>query len=443
MSATPARRRSPPPADSSSSFRLRHLLGLLILGAVACWLFPRGKSAWQLHNLAVTYADYGLCMVGPLGPELLRSDRSQFLELSRRRVLSAAPLDRPFQSCHPLALRMQLSHAATRIHGAQALDFTEHHHSPSHTARYSVNDLVADTTPLDRLATRAWPFVRSGPAKLMKPSSHAREAAHPASAPRPGWGSGLPERRFLYRSTAPFGDTFVSALGSGANGITLISKNRGVDWVPGGGHLVEELRDHCVADEEGRAFTLSRLNDGRHIVLSQGPSAAPGVSLLAPAALKLASISCDASALVAALVEEPDASGHRPVQLRICPFRRPCQDLTPPDLAGARLYYPADVARLEGDIVLARTWGGVTRVASSRDGGRSWTPWMIAFDRQSAGVDSPAPFRLLVAADMLLLYTGDDAGGRYPLLVSHDHGASFIAPAQLKPSAATPVASTR
>jgi len=108
-------------------------------------------------------------------------------------------------------------------------------------------------------------------------------------------------------------------------------------------------------------------------------------------------------------------------------------------MGGAKLYYPADVARIGGDTIIARTSGGVTRVVSSRDDGRTWTPWIVAFDSQSSQISAPAPFRLLVVADDLLLYSGTPAGERYPLLVSSDHGASFHAP-EVQESAAQAVA---
>ena len=218
-------------------------------------------------------------------------------------------------------------------------------------------------------------------------------------------------------------------LGSGANASVLMSKNGGVDWTRGGDRLASELHDRCIVDEEGRAFTLSRMNDGRRIVLSQGPGAPPQVAALGPAEEEIAGISCDQSALVAALELPAEHNGLRPVRLRLCPFRRPCQDMILPALGEDKLYYPVDVARVGGDTVLARSSGGITRVASSRDDGRSWTPWIVAFDALSAGTNSPAPFRLLVVGDDLLLYSGAEGGGAYPLLTSADHGASFRAPA--------------
>lgn len=416
------------PIVAKAPFRLRHLLALGLAGLLVSWVWPRGQAAWQLHNMAVAYADYALCMVGPTGPEVLQAEPEQFLELARRRVITAMPEERPFSSCQKFTERLPLPHAAYRVHGAQAADFVEYHNAPAPSGTASLAQLELSLSSLDALSTRAWPFVRNGASKLMKPSSHAKEAAHVAAPPSPGWGSGLPATRALYRSTASFGDTVVLAHGSGANAHVLISKNRGIDFRPGGRQLASELQDRCVVDDEGRAFTISRLDDGRRIVLSQGPGAPPQLAALGSDEEEVAAISCDESALVAALVQPKDKSGYRPIRLRLCHFRRPCKDLSHPSLGDARLYYPADVARIGGDTVVARTSGGVTRVASSRDDGRTWTPWIVAFDTQSSQVFAAPPFRLLVVGDDLLLYSGAAGGQKYPLLVSRDHGASFHPP---------------
>lgn len=409
-------------------FRLRHVLGLILLGLIGTWIWPRGHAAWRLHNLAVIHADYALCMVGPTGPELLRSDSAGFIELVRRRLISVMPDEQPFIACQKFVERMRVSHSAFRLHGAQAVDFTEYHNAPAAAPRLSLDALQISSAALEELAEDAWPFVRSGPGKLMKPSSYAKEAPHVTVAGPPGRGTGLPAARSIYRSTAAYGDAVVVALGSGANARILMSKNRGIDWVPGGRHLASEIQDRCLADEEGRAFTLSRMSDGRRIVVSQGPGAPPQVAVLAPSEEEIAGISCDKSALVASLVLPEDAAGRRPLRLRLCPFRRPCSDLDPPNTGRDPLYYPADVARVGGDTIIARTSGGITRVSSSRDDGRSWLPWTVAFDRASTGSDSPAPFLLLVVGDDVLLYSGSRDASAYPLLISEDHGASFHSP---------------
>ncbi len=409
-------------------FRLRHLLLLALMAGVIGWSWPRGLASWRLHNRAVSYANYALCMVGPTGPVLLREQPNQFAELVRRRVVSAAPARAPLRSCETLAQEIEVSHAAQKLHGLLASEFKEYQNGPESAPRPSLADLDLSLERLEALANSAWPFVRGGGLHLMVASSHAKEASHSPAPPKAGRGRGLPARRQLYRSTVAYGDTVVLSLGSGANGRTFLSKNGGMDWVPGGAGLAGEIRGRCMADDEGRAFTLSRTNDGRRIVLSQGPKAAPQIAVLSKVTQEIAGISCDGSALVAALVLPPDETGHRPVRLRLCPFRLPCKDLTPPETGGEQLYYPVDVARIGGDTVLSRSFGGITRVSSSRDDGRSWLPWIVAFDHDSAASSFSPPFRLLVSGDDLMLYGGSNLGEPYALLTSRDHGASFRTP---------------
>ncbi len=428
-----ARHQSLPPVEtvsrSSPPVRLRYLLLFLLLAFAGAWLWPRGVAAWRLHNLGVKKADYALCMVGPTGPALLREEPAALSDLLRKRIVTAGPSKRPFASCSSLAEDLDMPHRALSAHTQQAREFVEYRAGPGITPTFSVNDLVLTTEDLEELSQQAWPFVRHGYLRLIEPSRHAREAVHPATAPQPGTGRGLPASRFHYRSTLAFGQRVVGAFGSGANARTLLSDDAGVTWSSGGKKLASEIIDRCPADEEGRAFSLSLTEAGRQMVLSQGPAAPPQAAQLSEPGEILSSITCDESALVAALLLEEDEKGRRPVRLRLCPFRRPCRDLIPPEQMGG-LFYPADVARLGGDIVLARTYRGLTRVTSTRDDGRSWAPWTVAFDSVSAELPaSAAPYRLLPISDRTLLFgrpSKDD--GSYVLLVSDDHGASFRAP---------------
>jgi hypothetical protein len=87
-------------------------------------------------------------------------------------------------------------------------------------------------------------------------------------------------------------------------------------------------------------------------------------------------------------------------------------------------------ARARGATILAASRGGIVRVFSSRDDGRTWTPPVVAFDSVEAGSDSASvPARLLSLGDRVLLYAG---AGRerpgYPVLASDDFGASWHAP---------------
>jgi len=423
------------------AFRLRHvlLIGIIVWGLV--WAVPRARATLELHDRATAFADYALCLVGPTGPDIVRTRPQEFISLVRRRVVAALPQDVPLSSCFKLAERLGVSYETLKLHQVRAADIAEYHNDPTQRARYSLEQFELPEQALRDLTEAAWPFARQGYAALMVPSTHAKQAAHPAGAPPFGWGTGLPASAGSYHSAAAFGDTWVVALGSGAHRRVLWSANRGVDWRPGGERMAGELLDRCAADNDGRGFSLSKLNDGQRVVVSHGPGAPPQVAILAPPGSRLSGVSCDASALVATLVG-PDRGGFRDLTVRLCPFRAACRDLPLPAMAGAAIYYPADVARMSGDIVLSRSVGGITRVTTSRDDGNSWSPWIVVYDATGEDERGSAPFRLLGVGDALLLYSGAREHTPYPLLISDDHGASFHAPARVQTASApgSPVA---
>ena len=87
---------------------------------------------------------------------------------------------------------------------------------------------------------------------------------------------------------------------------------------------------------------------------------------------------------------------------------------------------------MHGTIVLAVTAKDIVRVTSSRDEGRSWSPFFVAFDiaeHPEVRVDVRTPSHLLSVDNRLFLYGGGNrAAQSYSVLVSDDHGASFRTP---------------
>jgi hypothetical protein len=84
------------------------------------------------------------------------------------------------------------------------------------------------------------------------------------------------------------------------------------------------------------------------------------------------------------------------------------------------------VARVQGTTIVALAMGEVVRVASSRDGGSSWTPFSVAYDAGEASRGGRVPTELLAMGRRVLLYgTPRRAGDTYPLLYSDDQGASW------------------
>lgn len=416
------------PVPPELPFRLRYVLLVAILLASAGWVFPRGRSAWRLHNLGTALAEHALCMAGPTGPRLLREDPGALAELLRRRVVMAAPQQRPFVACTEFADQIEMPVRSRQAYSRTAVEFREYSGDAEPRAEFSVRDFDFGRAGFEALARAAWPFVREGQLRLVEPPAHAKEGVHPLVPPSPGFGRGLPARGYAARATMVDKGTIIGAFGSGVNAELVISKDGGRTFVPGGRERSSELLDRCFADPGGPAFSLSRTDAGRHVALSLDVDGPPTAALLGEADERVVGVSCDAQALVAVLSKAKAGVTAPSVRLRQCPLRQACRDVAPPTglaLAEGDL----DVARVAGDTVLVATRGGISRVASTRDDGATWTPVSVAFDAISAGLPAgAAPSMLLTVGPTVLLYGRPHrTTGTYVLLSSADHGASFRA----------------
>jgi hypothetical protein len=415
------------PVPPELPFKLRYVLLVAILLGSAGWVFPRGRSAWRLHNLGTALAEHALCMAGPTGPRLLREDPGALAELLRRRIVMAAPHQRPFVACTEFADQIEMPVRSRQAYSRTASEFREYSgEAPS--GRFSVRDFDFGRAGFDALASAAWPFVRGGQLRLVEPPAHAKEGVHPLVPPPPGFGRGLPARGSAVRATMVDKGTIFGAFGSGVNAELVISKDGGRTFVAGGRERSSELLDRCFADPGGPAFSLSRTDAGRHVALSLDVDGPPTAALLGEADERVVGVSCDAQALVAVLSKAKAGATAPGVRLRQCPLRQACRDVAPP--AGLALSEgDLDVARAAGDTVLVVTRGGISRVASTRDDGATWTPVSVAFDAISAGLPAgAAPSMLLTVGPTVLLYGRPHrTTGTYVLLSSADHGASFRA----------------
>jgi hypothetical protein len=360
------------------------VVALLLLVAQAA---PRMASAFRLHAAATTFADYALCMVGPTGPSLLRDNPPEFRKLLRRRLIAGAADDQPFARCAKGAREATDSLAVERAHLATAASFVEYGADlPPGEQAVSLEALAVTTRRLGDLSDAAWPFVRGGYTSLVKASAYAREAAHPADFPRPGKARGVVPATSVTRCTPP-----------GGNGAT---------------------------------FTLSLSPDRRtKVVRSTTPEGVETDAPFAPAEARVFSVSCDSRAAVVAAGRE----GTRDVALFSCAYLGECQQIAMPRLGKSVVpKYPLDVARVDGVIVVAVPMHGITRVASSRDDGRSWTPFTVAYDPDShpdQRFDVKSMDRLRVSGRRLLLVgNGTRAETTFPTLASDDQGASWRAP---------------
>ncbi len=410
--------------------RIRTVLLLILLGTLAYRVYPRAVAAWELHGMATTVADYALCMVGPTGPALIRDNPHQFSKLVRRRLV-AAPFDsRPFAECVSLAETLTHSDDALRAHRAQAFEFSEYGAPGAEERSLTLMQLGVSTEPLAEMSRHAWPFVRGGYARLVKASVSATEAVHPVAPPKPAVGSGLPNWRARYRAVHKTQAGFVVAFGQGANLSAYETNDLGVSWKPVGTRdQSSDFLERCPIDEDGRSFTFALSDDGRSIIVnSLGPDGAPYGTVLGAADKRVLSAACDADGMVVALTSGK-VDG---MELELCPFRRSCRKMKLPEPRMQAALLTTDVARVQGTTVLAMSSGGIVRVASSRDGGRTWTPLSVAYDAAEhprAAMGLAAPDRLLALEDRLLLYGGGERQDQaYLVLLSEDHGASWRTP---------------
>lgn len=429
--APPARTRplAVPRIFAEPPIRLRFvLLAALVIGA-ALWTYPRGVAAWRLQGLATELADYALCMAGPTGPALLRDNKREFQRLVRTRLITASAPDRPFAKCAAKARDLTGDAQIERAHRASAASFAEYGLAGGVGQSAPELDLAAlhvTSEPVSELSRRAWPFARTGYTKLIRPSMGAKEAVHPVALPRAATGRGLPAWRAYYRTVRKEGDALLLAMGHGAHLSAFESRDHGLSWRSTANDRVGAFGERCVADETGRAFTLAQSEDGSEIlVTSTGPDAPPITVPLAPADVTVFATTCDAGTLVAALTRE----GSPQVTLMRCPLRASCVSMPLPTFGGLGTpHYPLDIARVGGATVLAVPTQGIVRVASSRDDGRTWTPFSVAFDPESqpSAAGSGVPERLLVVGARVLLHGIPRASGEsYPVLFSDDQGASW------------------
>ena len=135
-----------------------------------------------------------------------------------------------------------------------------------------------------------------------------------------------------------------------------------------------------------------------------------------------------------ALVLLVRARGGKASELYNCPFAGRCTVMPGPrpEASPGLFEQTLDVARVHGTTVLAVTHRDIVRVTSSRDEGRTWTPFYVAFDaaeHPEVRADVRTPSRLLTVDNRVFLYGGANRSTQsYSVLISDDHGASFRTP---------------
>jgi len=418
---------APPAATAKAvapALRLRFVLLLLVVACGIWSAYPRMMSALRLHDATVAIADYGLCMVGPTGPTLIRDRSSDFEHLVRRRLIASAPSDRPFHRCGKLAFAVTRSVDVERVHELCAAEFREYSGRGA-----SLAELGVSAAPLAQLFADAWPFARGGYTQLVKSSLGAFEAAHVPAPPRPALGRGLPAKSGLYRNVWRQGDAFGLALGAGSDTALLTTSDRGITFrsLAQRADVLEAHAERCASQDGRKVYRLTPREDGgAEQVRFSLEGAEPSTSELSPQSERLLGVSCDERSLVALTAERER------LHLRLCPFGGRCGELSLPANVLAAPASAVDVAKVKGTVVLSVAQDGVVRVISSRDEGRTFTPAVVAFDAAEypeLALTRRAPVRLLALGERLLLLGGPVKGSdTYPVLASDDQGVSFRVP---------------
>lgn len=423
MALAPA---APTAAFPQLPIRIRSILGLGLAAWFLCSLVPRALAGYRVHSLATSVADYAVCMAGPTGPALFRDNPAEFARLLHRRIVAAAPGERPFEKCAKHALEISGSAEVARKHALSAASFAEYGLSGVESA----SALAVTIEPLVNAARSAWPFVR-GYTALVKPSLGAFEAIHPVGLPRPAVGRGIPGWRAPYRSVKKAPDGLWLAFGKGAHLSLHKSTDNGLTWRPAStASPTADFAERCPTGD-GRAFEvgLSADNDVLEVTSTELDGTAHATQL-APETSTVVALACDERSLVALVRAQNGKSS----ELFACPFAGRCGLLSGPrNEALPGLYEQTlDLARVHGTTVLAVTTKDTVRVSSSRDEGRTWTPFYVAFDvveHPEVRADVRVPSRLLAIDGRLFLYgSATRATQSYSVLISDDHGASFRTP---------------
>jgi hypothetical protein len=223
---------------------------------------------------------------------------------------------------------------------------------------------------------------------------------------------------------------YLLVAGSGANLAAYRSNDGGATWVAADtdSPAVRGLAGECSTGQSSAAFKLGA-HEERLRVESWLNAELQTSFPLASADSRLLAFACDKAAALAITSDE----AHGRPTFRLCPHLGRCRDLPlPVDLrAEPRPEAVFSVARVRGVSVISVASEGVVRVVSSRDDGESWTPPVVAYDRDECSPRRPVqvtPTRLLGLGGRVLLYAGADRSDvSYPVLASDDFGASWQA----------------
>jgi len=403
--------------------RLRFVLAFVVGVAAIAWALPRARAGWRMHSVATELANYGLCMAGPTGAVALRDDPRSFRRLVRRRLVAAAPTDRPFSACSKIAAKL-MDAATARIHERTASDFYEW---GGDRPRVALVQLGNPETQLTELHHLSWPFVKGPISAMVRPSLGAREAVHPAELSRPGLIHGLDLDFGLYRASRDFTRGWLVVLSGTGKVRAFRSPDRGRSWAVTSPwqDALDGFDQCCRNGEDSPRFTVEHVHgrgSARVVGKARGTSweaplgATPGV---------VEALACDPSSVVAVTRARDRSNFH----IYSCSFGGNCRETTPPEIGNFGVEAAVDIARVGGATVVAVTNRSLVRVTSTRDEGRSWSPLSIVLDPSDLGLGTNGELKVrLLSIDRALLLVAADTSGTSLGLRSDDLGASWRAP---------------
>lgn len=400
---------------------------MLLVGVVAmsaAWWMPRVRAAWRLHDASTQSADYAVCMAGPTGAVLLRDEPAKFWQLVRRRIVAAGGEERPLAACSSLARELTGSEHVALLHEALARDYASW---GAKRGKIELSELASELPSLTELAQKGWPFVRGGAAVLMKPSLGAKEAVYPMAAAQPGYLRGLAFGSGLYRARRVNERGWYVVTTNGQETRAYRSRDSGHTWTgtsPWQAAL-QGTANRCTSDSSELGFAVEPLaGEGVTAVKYYEQDLRTGQSKVPRPFRALKALACDESAALLLT-----AAANSQWELWLCQTDQACRQLPSPAALQGLALDGIDIARHKGATIVAVTQGSLVRVLSSRDDGRSYTPFTIAVDRaelEATAARALRPAQLLAIANSLLLIQEPVAGSGASLaVVSIDQGASW------------------
>ena len=363
-------------------------------------------------------------MAGPTGAVLLRDEPAKFWQLVRRRIVAADAEERPFAACSPLAQKLSGSTEVARLHSVPAREFSDWGDTG---ARLSVLQLGSGLPNLVEMAQQAWPFVRGSIALLMKPSLGAKEAVYPTTVSAPGVLQGLSLVGGTYRARRVNEHGWYVVVSNARETRAYRSRDMGRKWTPTSPWQtsLQGTSNRCLDDASDREFSVEATAGSGDMTINYFNQDAKTGQATVPRPLKtLRSLSCDGSSALLLTSDTPSQ-----VDLWLCANDQTCRALpVPAQLKGLR-FDGIDAARQKSATVVAVTQGALVRVLSSRDDGRSYTPFTVAIDHRDTdqpSINTYRPAQLLAIASTLLLVQEATTGPTGALaLSSRDQGASW------------------